>query len=71
MYTPLNIKTDNYLLNSMIKIDDLVMYAVNHNIKSLTITDNNMYGVIEFYKKCKNYNIKPIVGLEIKLDDYI
>ena len=71
MYTPLNIKTDNYLLNSMIKIDDLVMYAVNHNIKSLTITDNNMYGVIEFYKKCKSYNIKPIVGLEIKLDDYI
>ena len=71
MYTPLNIKTDNYLLNSMIKIDDLVKYAVNHHIRSLTITDNNMYGVIEYYKKCKSNNIKPIVGLEIKLDDYI
>lgn len=71
MYTPLNIKTDNYLLNSMIKINDLIDYAVSNNLKSLTITDNNMYGVIDFYKRCINNNIKPIVGLEIKLDDNI
>ena len=71
MYTPLNIKTDNYLLKSMIKIDDLIKYAVNNKIKSLTITDNNMYGVIEFYKCCINNHIKPIIGLEIKLEDFI
>lgn len=71
MYTPLNIKTDNYLLKSMIKIDDLIKYAVNHNITSLTITDNNMYGVIDFYKCCIKNSIKPIIGLEVNLDDNI
>ena len=50
MYTPLYIKTDNSLQESLIKINDLIEYAVKNNIKSLTITDNNMYGVMDFYK---------------------
>ncbi len=68
-YVPLNIKTHYSLLSSMIKIDDLIDYAKKHNIKQLTITDNDMYGVMEFYKMCKSNGIKPIVGLEIKIDD--
>ena len=71
MYTPLNIKTDNYLQSSMIKINDLVKYAKEINITSLTITDNNMYGVMDFYKCCIKNDIKPIVGLELSLDDNI
>ncbi len=71
MYTPLYIKTNNSLLTSMIKIDELISFAKKNNIKSLTITDNNMYGVMEFYKACKDSNIKPIIGLEIELDTKI
>ena len=69
MYTPLYVKTDNSLLTSMIKIDDLIKFACEHNIKSLTITDNNMYGVMDFYHACINNNIKPIVGLEVTYKD--
>ncbi len=69
MYTPLYVKTDNSLLTSMIKIDDLIKFACKHNIKSLTITDNNMYGVMDFYHACINNNIKPIVGLEVTYKD--
>ena len=69
MYTPLYVKTDNSLLTSMIKIDDLIKFAKEHNIKSLTITDNNMYGVMDFYHACINNNIKPIVGLEVTYKD--
>lgn len=68
MYTPLNIKTHNYLLSSMIKIKELIKYAKNHNLKALTITDNNMYGVMEFYNLCVENDIKPIVGLELELN---
>ena len=68
---PLNIKTNNYLLHSMIKIKDLVKVAKENNLKSLTITDNNMYGCIEFYKECKKNNIKPIIGLEINIPEKI
>lgn len=66
MYTPLYIKTDNSLQKSLISIKELILFATNNNIKSLTITDNNMYGVMDFYKTCINNNIKPIIGLEIK-----
>lgn len=27
-----------------------------------------MYGVMEFYKKCRNNNIKPIIGVNIHLE---
>ncbi len=69
MYTPLYIKTDNSLQTSLIKISDLIEFARNNNIKSLTITDNNMYGVMDFYKMCINSGIKPIIGLEILYND--
>ena len=68
---PLNIKTDNYLLHSMIKIKELVKIAKENNIDALTITDNNMYGTMEFYKECKKEKIKPIIGLEITIEEKI
>ena len=52
MRIPLYIKTDNSLLTSMISIDSLIDFALKNDIKALTITDNNMFGCIEFYNKC-------------------
>lgn len=66
MYLPLNIKTEYTLLNSMIKIKDLVSFAKKNNIKALTITDDNMFGVMEFYKECRLNDIKPVIGLNLK-----
>ena len=68
-FVPLNIKTNNYLLSSTIKIKELVKAAKENNINCLTITDNNMYGALDFYKECINNNIKPIIGLEIMLEE--
>ena len=69
MYTPLYIKTDNSLQTSLIKVSELIEFAKQNNIKSLTITDNNMYGVMDFYKLCITNDIKPIIGLEIEYND--
>ncbi len=69
MYAPLNIKTNNTLLKSTIKIDELIQTALKYNIKALTITDQNMYGALEFYTKCIQNNIKPIIGLEINIKE--
>ena len=71
MFAPLNIKTCNTLLTSMIKIDDLIKNAKENNIQALTITDSNMYGTLDFYIACKKNNIKPIIGLEISLPEKI
>ncbi len=64
-YVPLYIKTDNSLQQSLIKIDDLINKAKEYGLKALTITDNNMYGVMDFYHACLKNDIKPIIGLEI------
>lgn len=69
MYIPLNIKTEYSLLDSLIKVKDLVKYALDNNLKALTITDNNLYGVYEFYLECIKNNIKPIIGLEVEIND--
>ena len=67
-YTPLWIKTDYSILTSLIKIDDLLSTLSLNNITSVAICDDNLFGAMEFYNKCKKNGIKPIIGLEVKLD---
>lgn len=71
MYIPLYVKTNYSLLSSLITIDELILYCKNNHIPSIAITDNNMFGMMEFYKKCISNNIKPIIGLELKIDNDI
>ena len=70
MYTPLKVTTDYSILKSLIKIKDLINFCLEKNIKSCAICDQNLFGAIEFYKTCVSNNIKPIIGLEIILNDY-
>ena len=70
MYIPLYNKTNYTLLSSLLKIDDLINYASKNNINSIAITDETMYGVQEFIKKCNSNNIKPIIGLDVILSDF-
>lgn len=70
MYIPLFNTTNYTLLSSLIKIDDLIQFAVQSNISSIAITDQNMFGTMEFIKKCEKSNIKPIIGLKVFIEDY-
>lgn len=71
MYTPLYVKTNYSLLSSLITIDSYIEYSKKHNIKTLAIADNNMFAVLEFYKKCVNNGIKPVIGLELNINNKI
>lgn len=68
-YIPLNIKTHYEILSSLIKIEDLVLYAKKNNVSSLGITDSNMFGSLEFINLCKKNNIKPIIGVPFLVQD--
>ena len=53
------------LLDGACTIDSLIDAAKENSMSALAITDHGvMYGVIEFYKKAKKVNIKPIIGCE-------
>ncbi len=69
MYTPFYVKTENTLLSSMITIPKLINIAKENNLKALAICDDTLYGVMEFYKACLDNGIKPIIGLDVKIDD--
>ncbi|KRN05428.1 DNA-directed DNA polymerase III alpha subunit [Liquorilactobacillus sucicola DSM 21376 = JCM 15457] len=56
------------LLQSTIKIPQLVREAKKKGYQALALTDVNvMYGVIEFYHECLAAGIKPILGLTLDL----
>ena len=69
-YIPLQVKTSYSLLQSLNEIKKLVSHASFLGYQALAITDtNNMFGVPEFYQECKKYNIKPIIGIELTIED--
>lgn len=70
MFTRLYVKTNYSLLSSLISIDKLIEECVNKKIKSIAICDDNMMGVMHFYKACKKNHVKPIIGLDIKYNQY-
>jgi DNA polymerase-3 subunit alpha len=57
--------SDYSLLDGAASIDRLVDKAAGLGMKHLALTDHgNMFGVLRFYKACKNRGINPIIGCE-------
>lgn len=58
--------TEYSLLDGLSKVKAMAQKAKELNMPALAITDHgSMYGVIKFYKACKEIGIKPIIGCEI------
>lgn len=68
MYIPLCMKTDYSLLQSFIKIPELMTYLKKYQISAVAICDDRLFGTMEFYNACVENGIKPIIGLEVVLD---
>jgi DNA polymerase III alpha subunit len=67
---PLHIHSNYSLLEGVITIDEIIDKAVNYQLEAVALTDTNaMYGLISFYKKAKEKNIKPILGTYIDEPD--
>jgi len=64
-FTHLHVHTEYSLLDGAARIGELVKAAADDGQKALGITDHgNMYGILDFYRACRNQNIKPIIGTE-------
>ena len=70
-YIPLRVKTSYSLLTSLNDIKKMILFCKEKGINTLCITDTNMYGVMEFYKECNNNGIKPVIGLELNINNDI
>jgi DNA polymerase-3 subunit alpha len=64
-FVHLHLHTEYSLLDGLSKISKLMTRVKEMNMDSVALTDHGtMYGAIEFYKKAKQENVKPIIGVE-------
>jgi len=68
-FVPLHVHSHYSLLKALPKIPQLVAAAKAQGYTAMALTDiDNLYGAIEFYKECKAAGIKPIIGLDAKME---
>ena len=67
----LYVKSYYSLLSSLLSIDDIIDLNIKSGNNYAVICDNNMYGTMEFIKKCNQKEIKPVIGLELVIEDKI
>ncbi len=64
-FVHLHVHTQYSLLDGAIRLDPLMERCKSFGMPSVAITDHGtMFGVMDFYLKCQNANIKPIIGCE-------
>lgn len=67
-FVHLHVHSHYSLLDGLTQLSELVQTAKEQGAPAVALTDHgSMYGVIEFYQKCKKEGIKPIVGVETYL----
>ncbi|HEY1828809.1 MAG TPA: DNA polymerase III subunit alpha, partial [Acidimicrobiales bacterium] len=64
-FTHLHTHTEFSMLDGAARVKDLVKAASEDGQPALGITDHgNMYGVLDFYKACRDAGITPVIGTE-------
>ncbi len=64
-FVHLHLHTEYSLLDGLSKISKLTTRVKEMGMDTVAITDHGtMYGAIEFYKKARAENVKPIIGVE-------
>ena len=65
-FVHLHLHTQYSLLDGAIRLKDLIEEAKNQGVPAIAQTDHgNMFGAIDFYTRCLDAGIKPILGSEI------
>ncbi len=66
MWVPLHVHSEYSILDAAASIQGLVDKAKEFKMPALALTDHgNLFGLVDFYKACKEAKIKPILGCEL------
>jgi len=65
-FVHLHLHSQYSLLDGAIRIGDLLAKVKAHGMPAVAMTDHgNMFGTMEFFLKCKDKGIRPIIGSEV------
>jgi len=68
-FVHLHVHTEYSLLDGAIRCGDLARRAAEYGMPAVAMTDHGvLYGVVEFYEKCRQAGVKPILGCEVYVD---
>lgn len=71
-FVHLHVHTEYSLLDGLSRIKDLITKVKEEGMGAVAITDHGvLYGAIEFYKKAKEQEVKPIIGMEAYVTENI
>ncbi|MBO5023932.1 MAG: DNA polymerase III subunit alpha [Clostridia bacterium] len=65
-FVHLHLHSEYSLLDGACRISEIPKIAAQNGHSAVAITDHGaMFGVVDFYKACKNAGVKPIIGCEV------
>ena len=65
-FVHLHVHTQFSLLDGAIRLEDLFQKVAEYEMPAVSMTDHgNMFGAIDFYRKAREKEVKPIIGCEV------
>ena len=67
-FVHLHVHTEYSLVDSTVRIPKLMEKAAADGMPAVAMTDqNNLFGLVKFYKRAMNEGVKPIVGADLRI----
>ena len=68
-YIHLRVRSSYSLLESSMHIEKIRDLCLDNEMPALGLTDNNLFGALEFSEKLANSGIQPIIGTTLNVSD--
>ncbi|QEL56692.1 DNA polymerase III subunit alpha [Chromobacterium paludis] len=69
-FVHLRLHSEFSITDGIVRLDDAVKRAVKEQMPALGVSDlMNLFGMVKFYKTCRNKGIKPIISADIWLEN--
>lgn len=69
-FAHLRLHTEFSVVDGLLQIDTLMQQAASQGMTAIAITDRgNFFGLVKFYKAAIKHRIKPIIGIDILVED--
>ncbi len=67
-FVHLHLHTEYSMVDSTVRIPELIERCAKEKMPAIGMTDqNNLFGMVKFYRKSINAGIKPIIGLDLRV----
>lgn len=64
-WVPLHVHSQYSILDALASIEAIAKKAQEFGMPAVALTDHgNLFGAVDFYKACKEVNVKPLIGCE-------